>query len=271
VEEDWVVSGLGYDREASARLERTYTTADVQAQRDAVRGALEAQPGEAILDFGSGPGILACELAVEVGPAGKITAFDISADMNAIAARRADEAGMGDRIDVVIGDSEVLGFPDACFDAAVSTQVLEYIDDVDRALRELRRVLRPGGRLVLLDTDWDTLVWSARDEALAARILDAWRSHAPHTGLPRMLVPRLRAAGLQVTDVFSLTLLNTAYNESTYSYNLTGLIAHYIRTSGGLAEEEVDAWLAALSSLDQDGAYFFSLNRYGFCAANSAA
>jgi ubiquinone/menaquinone biosynthesis C-methylase UbiE len=265
-----VVSGLGYDREASARLERTYTTADVQAQRDTVRRALGAQPGEAILDFGSGPGILACELAAEVGSAGKITAFDISADMNAIALRRADEAGMRDRIDVVMGDSEELAFPDACFDAAVSTQVLEYIEDVDGALRELRRVLRRGGRLVVLDTDWDTLVWSARDEACAARILDAWRSHAPHTRLPRVLAPRMQTAGLQVTDVFSLTLLNTAYNESTYSYNLAGLIAHYVRSNGAVSDDELEGWLSELSSLNQEGAYFFSLNRYGFCATSAA-
>jgi len=260
------MSGLGYDREASAQLERTYSTTDVQVQRDAVRGALAAQPGEVILDLGSGPGILACELAVQVGPAGKITALDVSADMNAIASRRADEAGMRDRIDVVIGDAAKLAFPDACFDAVVSTQVIEYVDDVDRVLGELRRVLRPGGRLVLLDTDWDTLVWSARNEARAARILAAWNSHAPHTRLPRVLAPRLRAAGLHVTDVFSLTLLNTAYNESTFSHNLTGLIAQFVRTSGGVSEDEIDAWLAELVSLDDDGAYFFSLNRYCFLA-----
>ena len=86
-----------------------------------------------------------------------------------------------------------------------------------------------------------------------------------------MLVPRLRAAGLQVTDVFSLTLLNTAYNESTYSYNLTGLIAQYVRSNRAVSDDELDGWLGELSSLDQEGAYFFSLNRYGFCAANSAA
>ncbi len=262
---------LGYDREASAQLERTYTTTDVQVQRDAVRRALAAQPGEVILDLGSGPGLLACELAVEVGAAGKITAVDVSADMNAIASRRADEAGMRDRIDVVVGDAAELAFPDACFDAAVSTQVLEYVDDVDRALGELRRVLRPGGRLVLLDTDWDTLVWSARDEARAARILEAWSSHAPHARLPRVLAPRLRAAGLQVTDVFSLTLLNTTFTESTYSYNIAGLIAHYVRTGGGSSEDEVDAWLAELASLDEDGAYFFSLNRYCFSATPSTS
>ena len=149
--------------------------------------------------------------------------------------------------------------------------MLEYIDDVDRALGELRRVLRPGARLVLLDTDWDTLVWSARDEALAARIVDAWRSHASHARLPRVLASSVRAAGLHVTDVFSLTLLNTAYNESTYSYNLAGLIDHYVRSSSAVSDDELDAWLGELSSLDQEGAYFFSLNRYGFCATNTAA
>ena len=137
-----------------------------------MRRALAARPGETILDLGSGPGILACELAVEVGPTGKVAAVDVSAEMNAIAARRVDEAGLGERIEVVLGDAAELAFPNACFDAVVSTQVLEYIEDVDRALRELRRVLRPGGRLVVLDTDWDTLVWSARDEARAARISD---------------------------------------------------------------------------------------------------
>ena len=266
VGEDWSMSGLGYDRAESARLERAYTTADVQAQRDAVRRALETRPGEAILDLGSGPGILACELAAEVGATGKVTAVDVSAEMNAIAARRVAEAGFGERIEVVLGDAAALAFPDTCFDAAVSTQVLEYVEDVHRALRELRRVLRPGGRLVVLDTDWDTLVWSARDESLAARISDGWSGHAPHTRLPRVLAKQLRASGFQVTEVFSLTLLNTTYDESVYSHNLAGLIAHFLRSNKALSEDELEAWQADLASLDKDGEYFFSLNRYCFRA-----
>src|SRR3981081_2280046 len=55
------------------------------------------------------------------------------------------------------GDAVVLPFPDGSFDAAVSTQVYEYVADMPRALAELRRVLRPGGRAVVLDTDWDSL------------------------------------------------------------------------------------------------------------------
>jgi SAM-dependent methyltransferase len=153
VVEDWRVSGRGYDRAASARLEQAYTTRDVQEQRDAVRRALQAHAGEEILDLGSGPGILACELAIEVGRGGRVTAVDVSVEMNAIASRRAHEAGLGDRIDVVRGDALALAFPDACFDAAVSTQVLEYVDDVGRALRS---AVRPSDYRVAITPDSNT-------------------------------------------------------------------------------------------------------------------
>jgi len=260
------MSGLAYDREASARLERAYTTADVQEQRDAVRRSLEARSGETILDLGSGPGILACELAAEIGPNGRVMAVDISPEMNAMASRRVAEAGLNDRIEIVQSDVGRLDFPDASFDAAVSTQVVEYVADVDSVLKELRRVLRPDGRVVLLDTDWDTLVWSARDDALNDRILAVWRDHAPHPSLPRTLGPQLRACGFEVGEVFALTLLNTSYSADTYSYHLARLIADFVRSKHSVAEDELATWLADLAALNEDGAYFLSLNRYGFSA-----
>jgi arsenite methyltransferase len=65
------------------------------------------------------------------------------------------------------GDATALPFPDGAFDAAAAVQVYAYVEDLDMALAELFRVLRPGGRAVVLDTDLDSMVWHAE-----AR--DAW-------------------------------------------------------------------------------------------------
>ena len=160
--EDPLVSAMLFDDEAASLLERAYATTDMVLQREASRKSLRASSGESILDLGSGPGFLACEIAEEVGETGRVFAVDISSDMNSISATRAAAAGLSDRIEISEGDATALTFPDSAFDAAVSTQVIEYLADPDAALVELARVLRPGGRLVLIDTDFDSLVWAAR-------------------------------------------------------------------------------------------------------------
>jgi ubiquinone/menaquinone biosynthesis C-methylase UbiE len=141
--EDSLMPGMLYDNKAAAQLEEAYATTDMVAQREELRRSLQASPGESILDLGSGPGFLACELAQEVGATGRIVAVDISADMNAISSKRIAAAGLGDGVEILEGDATALAFADTSFDAAVSMQVIEYLADPDAALHQLVRVLRP--------------------------------------------------------------------------------------------------------------------------------
>src|SRR4051812_22521173 len=141
---------LDFDEENARRLVAVYTTPDVVAQRRAIREALALRPGEQVLDIGSGPGLLAAEMAEEVGAEGGVHGIDPSDSMLAIARRR------GNPVDYRAGDALALPFRDEQFDVAVSTQVYEYVEDIEGALAEARRVLRPGGRLLVLDTDWDS-------------------------------------------------------------------------------------------------------------------
>jgi ubiquinone/menaquinone biosynthesis C-methylase UbiE len=94
------MAGMLYDNKAAAQLEQAYATTDMIVQREELRRSLRASAGESILDLGSGPGFLACELAQEVGATGRIAAVDISPDMNSIASKRIAAAGLSDRVEI---------------------------------------------------------------------------------------------------------------------------------------------------------------------------
>ncbi|MBA2553047.1 MAG: methyltransferase domain-containing protein [Geodermatophilaceae bacterium] len=254
---------LEFDEASARRVETSYLTPNVVDQRRQVIAALDLHPGESVLDIGSGPGLLSVEMAGAVGPAGRVTGTDISQSMLDMAARRTGPAGAAP-VTFHRAGVEALPFPDAVFDAAVATQVLEYVGDVAAALREMHRVLRPGGRALVLDTDWDSIVWHCHDVPRMQRVLAAWDEHLVDPHLPRTLVGALEQAGFQVEQPWIIPLLNVGYAEATYSGGLIPTIAAYVTGRGGLTAEDVDAWTAELRDLGS--AYFFSLNRYVFLA-----
>jgi ubiquinone/menaquinone biosynthesis C-methylase UbiE len=260
-------SVLQFDETASRRVEATYTSRDVVEQRRAVRAALDLKPGEDVLDIGSGPGQLAGEMAAEVAPGGSVHGIDPSDSMLAIARRREAAAGSAP-ITLAAGDACSLAFADDSFDAATSTQVYEYVADMPAALNEAFRVLRPGGRLLILDTDWDSIVWHSSDRARMQRVLAAWDEHLVDPYLPRHLTRLLADAGFAVTRRDAIPLLNAGYDPHTYSAGLIGFIAAFVPGRHGLTQSEATAWADDLIALGSD--YFFSLNRYLFLAVKPA-
>jgi len=161
-EQGTAMSQLNFDGDAAKAIEAIYLTPDVVAQRARVLDLLAPLPGEHVLDIGAGPGLLALDLARLVGEQGRVVGLDLAPAMVETAARRL--SGLT-HAQVRLGDALALDLADGSFDAVVSTQVYEYVADMPRALSELHRVLRPGGRALILDTDWRSLVWHASDQA----------------------------------------------------------------------------------------------------------
>ena len=103
-----------------------------------------------VLDLGCGAGFDACVAAMVVGPTGRVAGVDLSPEMLAVAERGRAAAGLS-TVEFRQADVEALPFPDASFDVALSNGVLNLIPDKPAALRELFRVLKPGGRLQACD------------------------------------------------------------------------------------------------------------------------
>jgi SAM-dependent methyltransferase len=253
---------LAFDEEAGRKLEAIYLTGDAAARRQALRRGLRLEAGEHGLYIGSGPGLAPCEIAQALGPAGRLTVIEKNPAMLTMTERRAAREGLLDRLDLREGDATALPFPDGAFAFVGSAQVFEYVPDVARAVEEACRVLRPGGRLALIDTDWQTLIWHADDAQLGARVATVWEGHLAHNHLPRRLKPLLSRAGLQVERIEPLVVLNTNYDPNAFSFMLLHIVADYVRGTGQLPPAEVDAWVADVQRQGSEGSYFFSLNQY---------
>ncbi len=257
--------------EAAGRIEALYRTPDIAAQRRATLRALALQPGERVVDIGSGPGFLAAEMANAVGSSGRVIGIDLSPNMLALAQARCGREGLADRVEFHGGDARRLPFPDDAFDAAVAAQTYGYVGDITAALAELYRVVRPGGRAVVVDTDWDSIVWHTTDRARMEYVLGAWTEHLADPHLPRTLGPRLRRAGFIVQRQEVVPLFNPDWSADTFSHGLIGLIQAFVVGRRGITPQEAAEWAADLRRIGESHAYFFSLNRYLFLATKSSA
>lgn len=120
---------------------------------------VDVHADDSVLDVATGTGAVAIELARRTGC--RVVGLDQSAEMLTAGRDRVAAAGLGDRIELVHGRAESLPFPDASFGAVTFTYLLRYVDDPGATLRELARVLRPGGTMASLEFGIPSQPWRA--------------------------------------------------------------------------------------------------------------
>jgi len=257
------VAMLTFDEKTASELESLYRSRDIVRRRRLVRDVLGAKSGERILDIGCGPGFYVAELLEEVGSDGLVVGVDRSPQMLAIAKRRCRAF---DNVSFKEAEATSLPVDQGSFDAAICVQVLEYVPDVSAALKEMRRALRTGGRLVLWDIDWTTLSWHSTDPSRMARILRAWDTHLAHPALPRSLGPLLRAAGFDRILVEGHAFATTDLTVQSYGGAILPLIERFVAGRDEIGEVEARAWAAEQRELAERGEFFFSCTQFCFSA-----
>src|SRR5579859_6144156 len=176
-----MATAIEFDEPLVEALEdyRAAPAAEAKAQR--ILSLLHAQSGERILDVGCGGGWLARRMAPVVQPHGQIVAIDRSQAAIDLAIKRSAEL-LPSTMSFQCANAHALPFVDGEFDAAVCISALAFCEAPERVLGEIRRVLRPGGRLLISSGDEDTRIFNARDRergrrierAIADRTWDPW-------------------------------------------------------------------------------------------------
>jgi len=246
---------MQFTGEIAAIQQRLAECRDLAARRQAVLEELAPRRGERVLEIGCGAGLLLREIGLGIGPHGLAAGVDVSPDQIAAAAEACTAVPA---VRPVVGDARALGYPDAVFDAAIAVQVIEYIDDVPAALAETRRVLKPGGRLLCLATNWTSAFWHGADPELTAEITAAWDRHAPHPNLPARLRPMLAHAGFAAIRQVPVPVVNPDLHEQSFAYWIARLMAAFA-VQRGMAEPRARDWLDSLDAAESRGEFFFSL------------
>jgi ubiquinone/menaquinone biosynthesis C-methylase UbiE len=212
--------------------------------------ALEA--GDHVLDVGCGAGDDVRAMARIVGPTGRAVGVDRSQTMiDAARQRSADDSGVEFRI----GDAEHLDFPDAAFDACRTDRVLQHLSDPARALQEMARILRPGGRLVAFEPDTGALLVDAPDKVVTRKILN-FRGDAVHSGwIGRQMGRLFRTAGLVDVEVVILPSPRSDYAHTNASLRLD-YYARRAADAGVITHAEAERWSESLAAWAADGFFF---------------
>jgi ubiquinone/menaquinone biosynthesis C-methylase UbiE len=187
------VQRYGWDR-AVAAYEESWR-AQLEPAHSLMLDMAALQPGERVLDVACGTGLVSFRMAEAVGEWGAVVGTDISGQMVEAARRSAAERDV-DNASFERSDAEALPFADATFDAAVCGLGLMYVPDPVKALCEMRRALRPGGRAA-------AAVWGARHNCGWAEIFPITDAHVAsevcpmffHLGTKDMLARTFEAAG----------------------------------------------------------------------------
>jgi SAM-dependent methyltransferase len=223
------------------------------ARRLAVFEALAISSGQAILDLGCGGGHLVRDLALAVGDNGRVVGLDASTDQ--LGAAGALCAGLK-AVELMEADATDMPFEDGSFDSLASIQMLEYVPNVDGAIAEARRVLKPGGKAALVSVLWDHWRFHGAEPELNDRMHDIWRLHCSHQMLPIELPGKLSAAGFNGVVQQPIAFINGTMHENAFALWAAKLVAAFA-IGKGVEDEEVVRWLDQLDKADVEGRFGF--------------
>ena len=220
---------------------------------------LEIREGAHILDVGCGPGDDARALAALVGEGGHVEAVDVDPNMVSEAERRS--VGQRFHITFRVADVYDLDYPAGTFDGSRAERTFLHLAHPERALAQMVRVVRTGGKVVVLDRDIETRTIDVPNRAVTRRIINFWCDSFLGGWIGRQLPRLFREAGLSDVVIEPVTVVDTDYVAFDAQYNLKRVVQR-AQAAGAISLDEGTEWLAGLEEVVQAGSFFTSMTNF---------
>jgi len=248
-----------------ARLESRAKDAVFARLFDKYAAQLALPPSAHVLEVGCGTGAMTRFLAHRADFTGMAVGVDQNLAFIEAASRFAQDENVSERVDFRVGDAHSLDYSPATFDAVIAHTLISHVTEPTMVLREMARVVRPGGTVVIFDGDYASLTYACPDHDLGRR-MDAALANASFNNplimrdLPRLL-PEL---GLKMTAAWGDAVVEIG--TGSYFKSFAETYAPYVTRAGLLSAETVETWLAAQRQAMENGTFFASCNYYTYLA-----
>jgi SAM-dependent methyltransferase len=226
-------------------LLRLATSEEGQAYKGIVLSELGVIEGDVVLDVGCGPGADLTPLAAAAGVSGRVIGLD--RDQVALA-QAASRMHAHRRVRLTQGDAHQLPLAEASVDRVHTDRVTQHLASPAAALTEIRRVLRPGGKAIFAEPDWDTLVIDYPDLAVARAYSRFVADRVVRNGcIGRQLPALVGQAGMTVQEVIPVTNIS---RDASAADKVLGLQRVTVRatSAGYISSEQARRWLGHLAS-----------------------
>lgn len=243
-------------------LDKVSAIEAVQAYKRRTYNLMKMKEGHAVLDIGCGAGDDVLKLAEMVGSSGRAVGIDNSETMIGVARQRSEALDLP--VEFRVGDIYHLDEEDNIFDSCRADRIFQHLKDPQQALTEMIRVTRPGGRVVIFDVDWETLLIDAPDVAVTRKVANLICDDTANGWAGRQLFRYGKQAGLHELVVVPETAIIFEYALADHILQLS-IAAETLQEAGELSASQVIDWVNALKHSDETGQFFCSVTSYTVC------
>lgn len=226
-------------------------------------GRLALSGAVRVLEVGCGTGAMLRMLARQTGFSGLAWGVDQSSHFIAVANRFAREENLGGCTVFEVGDAHELNFPQASFDVVIAHTLISHVANPAEVLREMARVVRPGGTVAVFDGDYSSLTYAYPDHVFGKHMDEALATATFNNPLIMRDLPRLlRECGLVLTEAWGDAV--TEIGKGSYFKSFAETYVPYVKRSQMLPEEAVDQWLAYQRQAMAEHIFLASCNYYTY-------